>query len=54
MFTRFINSPLRPGAPGGGMRTFVVPSDKTATKNFDDTNAKVLSPPKNPDAATVR
>jgi hypothetical protein len=51
---RLINSPFRPGAPGGGTRTHVAPSNKTAAKAVNDSNARVLSPPKGADAALVK
>jgi len=51
---RLINSPFTPGAPGGGMRTYNVPPDKTAAKTPNDSNARVLAPPKSPDAAVMK
>jgi hypothetical protein len=51
---RLINSPFRPGAPGGGARTHVAPSNKTAAKNFGDSNARALSSPRNPDAPAAK
>jgi hypothetical protein len=51
---RLINSPFRPGAPGGGTRTHVAPSSKTAAKNLGDSNARVLTSPKKPDAPAAK
>ena len=51
---RLINSPFRPGKPGGGTTTHVAPSNKTAAKNLGNSNARVLSSPKNSEVPAAK